>query len=160
MKKKLDEYTKENLMWYVKVSQAFFYMGLVTMSMIVLGLNILPGYYVAVVGIIEMTISALLTIYVWIKQLIFIKDYDLKCNPRRYAKLAIAMQASAYPAIRTTATISGGFLMSNWLFEEFTGVNVMRTVSRGIITGATKVEIKQELFKQFEANNVKFKNKK
>ena len=116
MKTHINIYTKEKLGVYVKIAEVLFYIGLLILVVIIISLNILslnplPWYYVLIMDRVVLLISVLLTIYVWIKQLIFIYGYDLKSDSWFNVKLIRSLLVSEDFIIRITVTVIWGFLM-------------------------------------------------
>lgn len=83
---KIYEY-EFNLIFFDKLSTIFLISGTFSWSLCILEISLVfSSYFLGVLAIFEFIIGFFLNLYVYIKRILFIYNYNLNCNPKFWVK--------------------------------------------------------------------------
>lgn len=133
----LKEYEKNsNIRLLDRLSTIFLISGFCSWNLSILGISLLfNSFTLAIIAIIEFAISFFINLYVYIKRLIFIYNYDLDCNPGWLAKLMTANATTVRFGVKTAMVVCGATVSSNYVISEITEVSPFKEYGKDYIYG-------------------------
>ena len=124
------------LIYFDRVSTIFLMAGFFSWSLSILGISIVfSSFTLAKISLLEFLISFCINIYVYIKRLVYIYNYNLDCNPGLLAKLLAVNKATTSFGTKVIIAVCGATVSSNYVICEFTDVSIFKEYGKDYIYG-------------------------
>lgn len=125
-----------NLIYFDRACTVFLIAGFFSWSLSILGISIIfSSFTLAIISILEFSISFCLNLYVYIKRLHFIYNYDLDCNSNLWVKILSVNTATTRFGVKTAMFICGATVSSNYVICEITDVSVFKEIGKDYVYG-------------------------
>lgn len=130
----LKEYKRSDLRKHKNRSTMFLFLGLLSLF-ILPKISFIPSIFLYLFSIVEFSISLYYTVFVTIKEIKFIWNYPLDCNPEGPVRSTIIGYALTKPIFKYTAGFCGSIMGINYFLQDFRGVNVIEEIGRNYVDG-------------------------
>lgn len=147
LNKELNIYTKTYLTKYKDLSFIFGVAGYISLF---LGPIIsFLGIYIYLIAVFEFLLGFFFLLYVTYKQLIFIYNYNLNCNPKLLVKSTLGLVKVTGPfgitIFKATCYMGGSLLSINWFVENLRGVNILEEIGRNMIDDDKTITVTSDI---------------
>jgi len=129
------EYSSK-LIYFDRVSTIFLMAGFLNWSLSILGISIVfSSFTLAKISLLEFLISFCIIIYVYMKRLLYIYNYNLDCNPGTLVKLLAMNTATTRFGTKAIMVVCGATVSSNYVISEITNVSIFKEYGKDYIYG-------------------------